>query len=297
MKVGIINVPDTMKDDEFDRNLAHLQVQADRLETDISEKFRLCLHEGNHLLHTRRQGWKVKELRGPHVELEDGELSYRRGCVVPELRGCGLPNPDVLFYDWGVAKVYVAGFMTVEHFTGEPNGQHTIDSDLRCLKECLDTTPERLQQAIRMGKLLVREDFDKPWFLDELGSCVREYEMTVFGTDATWLWGCNGYKLHIPGRRYQASVCVTNESGGLLSGLLIERGNEVRLFVGRVEYGPNDKIRGLEPLVMLPRRVRGFYAAKKWNDKVRAAMKCHKGRSRSFADDTRVSLNLDTSDI
>jgi hypothetical protein len=38
---------------------------------------------------------------------------------------------------------------------------------------------------------------------------------------------------------------------------------------GGVEYAPHDKIRNVEPLVMLPRRVKDFCAAKRWNDKVR----------------------------
>jgi hypothetical protein len=91
-------------------------------------------------------------------------------------------------------------------------------------------------------------------------------EKAIFDTDEIWMWAVNEFKHYLPGKRYPVAVCATGDYG-----LLIENGSEVRFFVGGIEYAPNDKIRNVEPLVMLPRRVKDFYAAKRWNDKVRAA--------------------------
>jgi hypothetical protein len=208
------------------------------------------------MVYLRRGGWTIK-LHGPWMDFVGGELRAARGGV-EQVEG-GRP-----LLDWEIAKKSVAGFVLLEELTGQPNGQIAIDGDIRVLSRETKATDERLKELVAMGKTLVRCDWKKnPMFFQELGSAVRKYEKTIFGTDETWLWGWNEFKLHLPGERY--SVAFPSNSG---HGLLIENDDDLRLFVDGAEVKPWEKIHGCQPRVVLPQREGGVDVVRKWNAKV-----------------------------
>jgi hypothetical protein len=249
-------------DPEFGKKLAVFQRRCDQMKRDIRAKFAHSVHESGHIMYFRRLGWDVEELFGPYMEYHDGELCHVLGAVRPRR---DFDIPESLYTD--AAKAWIAGFVLVELITGRPNEQVTIDGDLKGLPSELNTTPEQLQQIVETAKSRIRRDMQHPSFFPELEQAVSEYEKFRFGTDETWAWGWNEYRLDLRGERYQVGLCCTGYVG-----TLIENGC-LTMLVGGVEYQPWDKIRDydLEVVVGKGCKAGAVQVVERWNDMVRAA--------------------------
>jgi hypothetical protein len=260
MEIDIERISAAQRDDEFWKKHAAFQRLCDETKRDIRAKFIHSVHESAHAVYLRRSGWKVK-LHGPLMYYEDGELRTALGAV-QQLEG-GRP-----LLDWEIAKKSVAGFVSVETLTGQPNEQTAIDGDIHVLMTESKATGERLEELVRMGEILVRCELKDPAFVRELEAATREYEREIFHTDETWSWAWKEYRLDLPlsWERYTVGLSAL----GYL-GLLVDDGKQVRLFFEGNEYGPSDWVRSasLEAHVFEPSRKGAERVVQRWNEQVR----------------------------
>jgi len=253
----------------FPDRLARFQIRCDKLERDIREKFRLCLHEGGHAMYFRRFGHDVC-LHGPHFKY-DGRVRSVLGAVSPIKR--------THFCDWKDAAVFMAGFMVVERFTGTPEDEDVVDNDLELLKRKLEASPrlpsepeeisKRLDRAQFLAEFAVDQDMQEPQFLRDLEQATRDYEKQVFDTDETWDWAAKEYRFDLPlwWKRYSVGLSALGYFG-----LLIDDGQRTRLFFEGKEYGPGDRVlrAPLETHVFEPSRKGAAEVVQRWNEAVHA---------------------------
>lgn len=249
-------------DPEFGKKLAAFQRRCDQMKRDIRAKFAHSLHESGHILYDRRVGCDAEEFFGPYMEYRNGELRHVLGAVRAKR---DFTIPESLHTD--AAKAWVAGFVLVEMITGSPDAQVTIDGDLDGLSSELNIAAEQLQQIVETATLRIRRDMQHTSFFPELEQAVREYEKFRFGTDETWAWGWNEYRLALKGERYQVGLCCTGYVG-----TLIENGC-LTMLVDGVEYQPWDKIRDYDLQVVVGDscKVGAVEVAERWNQMVRVA--------------------------
>jgi hypothetical protein len=223
----------------FADKLQRFQLRYDKLERDIQEKSRLCLHEGAHAMRYRALGVDVKFF-GPHIQ--NGENETVLGSV--------LPVSPVVACDWQQAAVSMAGFVVVERLTGLPEVEHVIKNDLATLKSKLANSPrlvsepedleKRFERATVFGGYAIEFDMEKPEFLPALEQAVRDYEREVFHTDECWPWLWNEYRLDLPGTRHR--VIVNGGEYDWHAGLLVEHKGELRLVVHGKVLLPEDGV-------------------------------------------------------
>jgi hypothetical protein len=241
---------------DFERKLAAAQRKADEMVRDKRERFRTCLHEGSHVVQYRRQfGWDAK-FHGPRLDFEDGKLHFILGAVSPIRTN----NYEPL--DWQHAMVSTSGFILVEYFTGQPDDQFTIQSDLKTLRLKLGENAD-MNQAVAYAELMLEDQLSDPTFLPELKQAVSDYELAVYGTDEATRWGWKEYQPELPGTRH--SVAVPNTGW---FGTLMEHNGDLKLVVeGRV-LRPEDKIHGMRQPVRIAesQRVGTHRVVQAWNE-------------------------------
>jgi len=240
MKIDVCLTPEQIAaEPDFADSLKWFQTRCDKLERDIREKTRHCIHEGAHGARYRGLGAEVR-FHGPHVQHdEDGKTEFIRGAVSPA--------SAVSTCDWQKAAVSMAGFVVLERLTGQPELEFAIESDLKTLKRKIKRSPhgtyepadpeKRFERAKFLGEFAILQDMEQPEFLRDLEKAVRDYEKDIFNTDETWNWAMKEFRFDIPGERYTVGLQCLG-----IWGVVIDDGNQLRLFVDGKEYSPHDKI-------------------------------------------------------
>lgn len=221
------------------------------------ERFRVCLHEAAHAIQYQQFGWDV-EFLGPYVGCKDGRLRFVIGAVSPVRLSDYKPLP------WQRAMVSIAGFKFVEHFTGLPDDEVTIQGDLTSLRSDLGEDAD-VNGAVWKAELMLEDQLCQPGFLDELREMVCAYEFIVYNTKEATTWGWKEYRPELPGERHRVIVAT---SGGF--GTLVEHEGELKLVVEGEVLRSGEKLRGLMPEVRIaePEDAGADRAVRCWNEVV-----------------------------
>jgi hypothetical protein len=226
---------------------------------DKRELFRHCLHEGGHAVQFRNQfGWDVK-FHGPRVDFEDGKLQFVLGAVSP----VRINNYEPLHWQHGM--VSTSSFLLVEHFTGLPDDQFTIQNDLQTLRSKLGEN-EDMNRAVWHAEIMLEGQLSEPTFLPELERAVRDYELAIYGTDEATKWGWKEYHPELLGTRHRVAVTTSGYFG-----TLVEHDGDLKLVVEGEVYRPGDELRGVRPDVQIaePQKTGTHRVVQAWNEAVR----------------------------
>jgi hypothetical protein len=238
----------------WEEQVALFQRTCDLRSNDKRERFRTCLHEGSHAVQYGRFGWNV-EFLGPYVEYREGKLEFVVGAVSP------LPLKEYNPLPWEHAAVSIAGFKWVEHFTGLPNEDFTIQNDLASLRSKLGESADA-NEAVSQAESNLEDQLSQPGFVDELREMVRAYEFIVYNSNEATEWGWKEYQPGLSGERYRVTVPVAGYYG-----TLIENEGELKLVVMGEVYRPGEKLYGVRSEVMTaePKRPGADRAVRRWN--------------------------------
>jgi hypothetical protein len=242
---------------DWEEQVAVFQQNCNKRAKDKSQRFRISLHEGGHTAQYRNQfGWNVK-FHGPYVsyDRESNKLGFTLGAV----SAIRTNNYEPL--DWQRGMVSTAAFLLVEHFTGEPDDDFTIQNDLKGLRAELGENADT-NKAVTYAELMLEDQLSGPTFLSQLEQACRDYEMDVYGTDEATTWGWREYRPELKGARHR----VISPYCGCY-GTLIEHGGVLTLLVEGEAWRPEDKLRGcpLEVVIAEPQREGVERVVREWN--------------------------------
>jgi hypothetical protein len=257
---------------DFGDKLAESQTVCDKLQRNVRDKARLCIHEASHAQQYRSRGVQVR-FHPPH-------LRYDRNANDVQLALGGIePIRGEFFSAWEEAATCIAGFLVTERLTGLPDEQYTIDGDLQVLRNRLGELPrlphdsesldERIESAVSEAECVLLSDIEKQEFLRDLEQATRDYEREIYHTDDVWDWSAREYRFDLPGERYAVAL----PSLGYFA-LLIDDGGRLRFFFGGREYTPDENIHGygLEAFASTSSRKGAADAVRRWNEMIRAAL-------------------------
>ena len=218
------------------------------------------LHEGSHAVQYRKLGWGV-EFHGPSLDFEDGKLQFVLGSVSPIRTN----NYDPLFWQHGM--VSIAGFTWVEHFTGLPDKQCTIQNDLNGLRSKLGGN-EDMNRAVWYAEIMLEGQLSEPTFISQLEQACRDYEIDVYGTDEATTWGWREYRPEISGKRY----CVAVTTSGYYGTLVADGDDLILLTEGEVLRPENEHRRHWVEVMTIQPQEEAQHVVQAWNEAARQNM-------------------------
>ena len=186
------------------------------------------------------------KFHGPHLDfLEMGRLQFVLGAVSPKII-CEYVKP----LPWQDGMVSTSGFLLVEHLTGAPDDEFTIQNDLKGLRSKLGENAD-MNEAVAFAEIMLEDQLSDPNFLEELKQACRDYEFDVYGTQEATEWGWLEYRPELQGKRHRV---VSPYAGNF--GMLIEHDGDLKLVLEGEIFRQEDDLRGcpLEVVIAEPQK-------------------------------------------